>query len=156
MHHQRTTELLQTAAFIDPAQVDRRELQPLDELGHEALDHEPLGRVWADDWDRVDDPRLAPPVVVGLFNATLYVFVTVFVFGTRLTNITRQLRHRDVDVAMAKVADAIKDVSGRGEIALDPFSGSGTTIIAAQKTVSILVNLVEHRGGRSGAGRGAR
>src|SRR5438552_2962989 len=38
--------------------------------------------------------------------------VSVFVFGTRLTNITRQLRHRDVDVAMAKVADAIKDWSG--------------------------------------------
>src|SRR5262245_37251438 len=38
--------------------------------------------------------------------------VVVFVFGTRLTNITRQLRHRDVDVAMAKVADAIKDWSG--------------------------------------------
>src|SRR3954465_1931212 len=34
--------------------------------------------------------------------------VTVFVFGTRLTNITRQLRHRDVDVAMARVAEAIK------------------------------------------------
>ena len=38
--------------------------------------------------------------------------VTVFVFGTRLTNITRQLRHRDVDVAMTKVANAIKDWSG--------------------------------------------
>jgi len=38
--------------------------------------------------------------------------VTVFVFGTRLTNITRQLRHRDVDVAMQRVADAIKDWSG--------------------------------------------
>jgi uncharacterized protein with von Willebrand factor type A (vWA) domain len=38
--------------------------------------------------------------------------VTVFVFGTRLTNITRQLRHRDVDVAMAKVAEAIQDWSG--------------------------------------------
>ena len=37
--------------------------------------------------------------------------VSVFVFGTRLTNITRQLRHRDVDVAMSKVADAIKDWS---------------------------------------------
>lgn len=35
---------------------------------------------------------------------------------------------------VAMVADAIKDVSGRGEIVLDPFSGSGTTIIAAQKT----------------------
>jgi len=36
----------------------------------------------------------------------------VFVFGTRLTNVTRQLRHRDVDVAMAKVAEAIQDWSG--------------------------------------------
>jgi uncharacterized protein with von Willebrand factor type A (vWA) domain len=38
--------------------------------------------------------------------------VTVFVFGTRLTNITRQLRHRDVDVAMAQVSTAIQDWSG--------------------------------------------
>src|SRR5260370_7858506 len=38
--------------------------------------------------------------------------VAVFVFGTRLTNIPRQLRHRDVDVAMARVAEAIKDWSG--------------------------------------------
>jgi uncharacterized protein len=38
--------------------------------------------------------------------------VSVFVFGTRLTNITRQLRHRDVDVAMARVAEMIKDWSG--------------------------------------------
>jgi uncharacterized protein len=38
--------------------------------------------------------------------------VAVFVFGTRLTNITRQLRHRDVDVAMSRVADAIRDWSG--------------------------------------------
>lgn len=32
------------------------------------------------------------------------------------------------------VADAILDVSARGEIVLDPFSGSGTTMIAAQRT----------------------
>jgi uncharacterized protein with von Willebrand factor type A (vWA) domain len=38
--------------------------------------------------------------------------VSVFVFGTRLTNVTRQLRHRDVDVAMAKVAETIQDWSG--------------------------------------------
>ena len=38
--------------------------------------------------------------------------VTSFVFGTRLTNISRCLRHRDVDVAMARVADAIADWSG--------------------------------------------
>jgi len=38
--------------------------------------------------------------------------VSVFVFGTRLTNITRQLKHRDVDVAMGMVAESIKDWSG--------------------------------------------
>ena len=32
------------------------------------------------------------------------------------------------------VADAIKDVSGRGEIVLDVFAGSGSTLIAAEKT----------------------
>ena len=32
------------------------------------------------------------------------------------------------------IADAIKDVSGRGEIILDLFGGSGSTLIAAEKT----------------------
>jgi DNA modification methylase len=35
---------------------------------------------------------------------------------------------------VALVADAIKDCSRRGEIVLDPFAGSGTTLIAADKT----------------------
>lgn len=35
---------------------------------------------------------------------------------------------------VALVADAIKDVSRRREIVLDPFGGSGTTLIAAEKT----------------------
>jgi DNA modification methylase len=35
---------------------------------------------------------------------------------------------------VALVADAIKDCTGRGHIVLDAFAGSGTTIIAAQKT----------------------
>jgi DNA modification methylase len=35
---------------------------------------------------------------------------------------------------VALVSDAIKDCSRRGEIVLDPFGGSGTTLIAAQKT----------------------
>ena len=38
---------------------------------------------------------------------------------------------------MAMVADAIKDCTKRGEIVLDPFCGSGTTIIAAEKTKRI-------------------
>lgn len=35
---------------------------------------------------------------------------------------------------LALVADAIKDASARAEIVLDPFGGSGTTLIAAEKT----------------------
>jgi uncharacterized protein with von Willebrand factor type A (vWA) domain len=35
-----------------------------------------------------------------------------FLFGTRLTNITRLLRHRDVDVAIDRVADTVQDWSG--------------------------------------------
>jgi uncharacterized protein with von Willebrand factor type A (vWA) domain len=38
--------------------------------------------------------------------------VTVFLFGTRLTNITRELQRRDIDEAMAKVSGAVKDWSG--------------------------------------------
>ena len=32
------------------------------------------------------------------------------------------------------IADALRDVSGRGEIVLDGFGGSGLTLIAAAKT----------------------
>src|SRR6266849_9346814 len=35
---------------------------------------------------------------------------------------------------VALVADAIKDCSRRGEIVLDPFGGSGTSIIAAERS----------------------
>ena len=38
--------------------------------------------------------------------------VHTFVFGTRLTNITRHLRHRDVDIALAKVSEGVEDWSG--------------------------------------------
>ncbi len=35
---------------------------------------------------------------------------------------------------VALVADALRDVSKRGGIVLDAFAGSGTTIIAAERT----------------------
>ncbi len=38
--------------------------------------------------------------------------VSVFLFGTRLTNISRELKRRDVDEAMMKVSLAVKDWSG--------------------------------------------
>jgi uncharacterized protein with von Willebrand factor type A (vWA) domain len=38
--------------------------------------------------------------------------VHVFLFGTRLTNITRELRRKDIDEALAKVSAAVQDWSG--------------------------------------------
>ena len=68
--------------------------------------------------------------------------VAVFVFGTRLTNITRQLRHRDVDVAMAKVADAIKDWSGGTRIgaSLREFNFKWGRRVLAQNASVLLVS----------------
>jgi uncharacterized protein with von Willebrand factor type A (vWA) domain len=68
--------------------------------------------------------------------------VVVFVFGTRLTNITRQLRHRDVDVAMARVADAIKDWSGGTRIghSLREFNFKWGRRVLAQNACVLLVS----------------
>lgn len=38
--------------------------------------------------------------------------VHTFVFGTRLTNLTRQMRHRDPDAALAECSQAVQDWSG--------------------------------------------
>lgn len=38
--------------------------------------------------------------------------VSTFLFGTRLTNVTRYLRHKDVDVALDQIAGAVEDWSG--------------------------------------------
>ena len=68
--------------------------------------------------------------------------VSVFVFGTRLTNITRQLRHRDVDVAMARVAEAIKDWSGGTRIgsSLREFNWRWGRRVLGQNACLILVS----------------
>ena len=47
---------------------------------------------------------------------------------------------------VALVADAIKDCSKRGEIVLDAFGGSGSTLIAAEKT-GRLARLIEYEPG---------
>jgi uncharacterized protein len=68
--------------------------------------------------------------------------VAVFVFGTRLTNITRQLRHRDVDVAMAKIADAIKDWSGGTRIgaSLRDFNWLWSRRVLGQNACVLLIS----------------
>jgi uncharacterized protein len=68
--------------------------------------------------------------------------VHTFVFGTRLTNITRQLRHRDVDVAMTRVADAIKDWSGgtRIGVCLHDFNWRWARRLLGQNACVLLVS----------------
>jgi DNA modification methylase len=57
------------------------------------------------------------------------------------TGVNSLKRGRMAELAMhptvkpvALISDAIKDVSRRGDIVLDPFGGSGSTMIAAEQT----------------------
>ena len=73
--------------------------------------------------------------------------INLGVFGRNRTNvwdyggINSFGKHRDELLAMhptvkpvALVADVIKDASGRGDLVLDAFVGSGSTLLAAEKT----------------------
>lgn len=45
-----------------------------------------------------------------------------------------QLRAHPTAKPVVMIADAIKDVTKRGDVVLDPFCGSGTTLLAAERT----------------------
>ena len=68
--------------------------------------------------------------------------VTSFVFGTRLTNISRYLRHRDVDVAMSGVSDAIADWSGGTRIGncLREFNLRWSRRVLGQNAVVLMIS----------------
>ncbi len=68
--------------------------------------------------------------------------VTSFVFGTRLTNITRQLRHRDVDIAMGGVSEAIADWSGGTRIGncLREFNLRWSRRVLGQNAVVLMIS----------------
>jgi len=68
--------------------------------------------------------------------------VTSFVFGTRLTNISRYLRHRDVDVAMSGVSDAIADWSGGTRIGncLREFNLRWSRRVLGQNAVVLVIS----------------
>jgi uncharacterized protein with von Willebrand factor type A (vWA) domain len=67
--------------------------------------------------------------------------VQTFLFGTRLTNITRQLRHRDAEVAFQLVAHAVPDWSGGTRIgeALGLFNRNWSRRVLGQGAVVLLV-----------------
>jgi len=67
--------------------------------------------------------------------------VHTFVFGTRLTNLTRQMRHRDPDEALADCAIAVRDWSGGTRIgdALADFNRLWSRRVLGQGAVVLLI-----------------
>jgi len=67
--------------------------------------------------------------------------VSSFVFGTRLTNLTRQLRNRDPDEALAECAAAVQDWSGGTRIgeAIGTFNRLWSRRVLGQGAVVLLI-----------------
>jgi len=67
--------------------------------------------------------------------------VHAFVFGTRLTNLTRQMRHRDPDEALAECSVAVKDWSGGTRIGdtLAEFNRLWSRRVLGQGAVVLLI-----------------
>ncbi|UIJ73546.1 VWA domain-containing protein [Aurantimonas sp. HBX-1] len=67
--------------------------------------------------------------------------VHTFLFGTRLTNVTRQMRRKDPDEALADCADAVKDWSGGTRIgaALGAFNREWSRRVLTQGAVVLLI-----------------
>ncbi len=68
--------------------------------------------------------------------------VHTFLFGTRLTYVTRYLRHKDIDVALAKVTNAVEDWSGGTRIgeSLGDFNRHWSRRVLGQGAVVILIS----------------
>ena len=67
--------------------------------------------------------------------------VFTFLFGTRLTNVTRYLRNRDIDVALDKVSTVVEDWSGGTRIGscLVDFNRNWSRRVLAQGAVVLLI-----------------
>jgi hypothetical protein len=73
--------------------------------------------------------------------------IHAFVFGTRLTNISRQIRHRDPDAALADVVRAVEDWSGGTRIAgcLHEFNRHwARRVLSGSPTVLLVTDGLEH------------
>ena len=67
--------------------------------------------------------------------------VTSFVFATRLTNVTRHLREKDVDVALERISEAVSDWSGGTRIGscLAEFNRLWSRRVLGQGAVTLLI-----------------
>lgn len=68
--------------------------------------------------------------------------VHTFVFATRLTNISRHLRHRDVDVALDNVAEAVNDWAGGTRIGacLKEFNAKWSKRVLGQSAITLIIS----------------
>ncbi|HEY5300951.1 MAG TPA: VWA domain-containing protein, partial [Acetobacteraceae bacterium] len=82
--------------------------------------------------------------------------VSVFLFGTRLTNITRQLRHRDAEVAFQMVAHIVPDWSGGTRIgeAIETFNRLWARRVLGQGAIVLLITDGLDRPREQDAGQG--
>ncbi len=67
--------------------------------------------------------------------------VSTFLFGTRLSNVTRYLRYKDIDVALDKVAQVVEDWSGGTRIGqcLAEFNRSWSRRVLGQGAIVLLI-----------------
>ena len=67
--------------------------------------------------------------------------VHTFLFGTRLTNVTRQMRHRDIDAAIEDCANAVEDWSGGTRIGetLASFNRQWSRRVLSQGAIVLLI-----------------
>jgi uncharacterized protein with von Willebrand factor type A (vWA) domain len=81
--------------------------------------------------------------------------VTTFLFGTRLTNVTRALRARDVDDALARCSAQVKDWAGGTRIAssLHHFNRDWSRRVLGQGAIVILFSDGLERDGGEDLGR---
>ncbi len=68
--------------------------------------------------------------------------VHTFLFGTRLTNVTRQMRAKDVDVALAGCTEAVEDWSGGTRIGscIEDFNRLWSRRVLGQGAVVLLIS----------------
>ncbi len=78
--------------------------------------------------------------------------VYTFLFGTRLTNITRDLRHRDIDLALENVGKKVQDWSGGTRIGqcLQEFNARWSRRVLGQGAVVLFISDGLDRDGAQG------
>ncbi len=83
--------------------------------------------------------------------------VFAFLFGTRLTNVTRVLRHRDVDVALKRCGLEVNDWAGGTRIgaSIDRFNREWSRRVLGQGAIVLLITDGLDREGASGLSEAA-